>query len=225
MGLKVAILHNRGLNNNSKRKPLDKALCLLHTSYMFLVVGLGNKGKDYSKNRHNVGFAVLDSWVDEDSWRVSGECNALISFETFGNEEVLYAKPQTMMNLSGKAVACLSKDYGIEPENIIVVYDELDLPVGDIKIVFNRGSAGHNGIRSIEQELNTKEFLRVRVGVTPTFFGKMRRPKGKRVSNFVLKDFGRRQGKKVSAEFSKIRKAIEMIVLEGKEKAMNEFNG
>lgn len=179
---------------------------------MYLVVGLGNVGKGYKKNRHNVGFFVLDSWVEKDEWMKKDQFEGNVAFGSVGEEDVIYLKPSTMMNLSGRSVKALCNQYDIPPEKVIVIYDELDLPLGEIKVSFDRGSAGHNGIKSIEKELGTRAFHRIRVGISPVWFGKMRRPKGKRAGKFVLKDFGWGQSKKIAEVVGEIERALRTIV-------------
>jgi PTH1 family peptidyl-tRNA hydrolase len=131
---------------------------------MKLVVGLGNPGEKYAKSRHNVGFAVIDRLVKGlvATPQVDKRSESIIF--KLGNEAILQ-KPQTFMNVSGKAVASLSEYYKIEPKDIMVVHDEVDLPFGEIKHQFDRGAAGHNGVESVIKALGTQEFNRLRVGV------------------------------------------------------------
>lgn len=138
---------------------------------MKLLVGLGNPGENYKGTRHNTGFMVLDRLAEElniDSWRFDNKFNALIA-ETFskGQEKIILAKPQTYMNSSGQAVAKIADYFNITLENIIVIHDDLDLNLGEIKIQESRGSAGHKGVDSIIRHLGTKNFKRIRVGIKP----------------------------------------------------------
>jgi len=130
---------------------------------MKVFVGLGNPGEKYSMNRHNVGFIVLDNWVAEKGleWKFSKKFNADIA----GGEEALYVKPQTFMNNSGDSVSKILNFYKTSPENLTVVHDEADLPVGTTKKQIGRGSAGHKGVQDIIDKLGTSEFWRLRVGV------------------------------------------------------------
>ena len=132
---------------------------------MKVIVGLGNPGEEYQNTRHNLGFWVVDQLVEEAGWRwhTLKKHQALESMPLKG--KVLYVKPQTFMNESGKAVSAVKKEYGFKLENLLVVHDDLDLAPGDWKLQLGRGSAGHNGVKSIIEELETQDFWRLRVGV------------------------------------------------------------
>lgn len=134
---------------------------------MKLIVGLGNPGKQYESTRHNAGFKALDILVQklqlENNWKK--EHNSLTLSTQYNNEKVLFVKPQKYMNLSGIAIAELSMYYSIAPEDIIVLYDDFDLPIGTIRIRKSGGTAGHNGLKSIVHHLGTDQFIRVRIGV------------------------------------------------------------
>ena len=132
---------------------------------MFLIVGLGNPGEEYKHTRHNVGFMALD---------------ALKKLEL---PNTIFAKPQVFMNNSGKAVKSLTKNYKLQTKNLVVVHDDIDLPLGVFKISRNRGSAGHKGVQSIIDELKTKDFNRIRIGICP------QAGKPKQVDKFVLQNF------------------------------------
>lgn len=197
---------------------------------MLLVVGLGNPGEKYKKTRHNVGFLVLDflcSGFEYDKY-----ADAFVAKDSVAGKETLFVKPQTFMNNSGRSVAYLQDKYHVASEDILVVYDDIDLPFGEIRISFDRGEGGHNGIKSIVSHLSTKAFARVRVGIAPKDAeGKAIKPKGgfftpshKAVSNFVLKDFSDRDVDSLKELSSKIEKIIQMFGQEGREKVMNEFN-
>lgn len=130
---------------------------------MKLVVGLGNPGEKHSKQRHNVGFIVLDQFAkgNELSW----ESNSKLKSEIIKVKDTVFVKPQTFMNNSGDAVFLVSNFYKISPEDITVVHDDVDLPFGEIKKQFNVGPAGHHGVEDIILKLGTKEFNRIRVGI------------------------------------------------------------
>lgn len=132
---------------------------------MKLVVGLGNPGKDYASHRHNVGWMVLDCLVGDDDKDVSTE-------EKFGglvarsvHLDAIFFKPLTFMNSSGDAVATIAGFYKIDPTDIIVVHDEMDIPLGDVRVKTGGGHAGHNGVKSVINRLGTKDFVRVRCGI------------------------------------------------------------
>lgn len=136
---------------------------------MFLIVGLGNPDKKYKDTRHNIGFAALDYLVDKldfDKFKAQGKFKSDISMGTWDNQRIIVAKPQTYMNSSGQAVQALKNYYKIQSENLIVVYDELDLPLGEIRVRHEGSSAGHNGIKSIIEYLATDQFNRVRIGIS-----------------------------------------------------------
>lgn len=139
---------------------------------MLLLVGLGNPGKEYQHTRHNVGFLAVDAIRDArcvdwglSSWSEQRKTKALSCSGRVGKTKVVLAKPQTFMNLSGEAVRALTDWYDAIPAEIVIIHDEVDLPRGEIRLQFERGAAGHNGIRSIIDHLGTKAFWRLRVGI------------------------------------------------------------
>lgn len=141
---------------------------------MFLIVGLGNPGKNYEKTRHNTGFMVLDFLFEKKMtkynpkpWNLSKKFNAEISGCDLNNQKIILAKPMTFMNESGQPVQLISSYYKIPANNIIVIHDDKDLPLGEIKTQFEAGHAGHNGVKSIMEYLGTKNFQRVRIGIAP----------------------------------------------------------
>jgi len=154
---------------------------------MILIAGLGNPGRRYKKTRHNIGFRIIDEFQKENSFpkfKLAKKFQAELSEGMTNGEKVILAKPQTYMNSSGAAVKSLLGFYKIPPSNLVVVHDELDLPIGEIKLSKDSGSAGHNGIKSVIQELGTKNFTRVRVGIKPNF-------KIAEYKDFVLKKFSK----------------------------------
>lgn len=192
---------------------------------MHYIVGLGNPGKEYENTRHNVGWMVLDYLVTlglptpVSSSKYAGR----ISEGILAGQEVTLLYPDTFMNKSGSAVKKLVPKE--QEGSLVVVYDDVDIPVGEIKVSFGRGDGGHNGITSIINALGTKEFTRVRVGIAPkSFFGKIKRPKGARLPKHVLGDFKKREQKELEVALEKAKMAIETIVQEGVEKAMNSHN-
>lgn len=172
---------------------------------MYIVVGLGNPGKEYERTRHNAGRMALDFIADE----VPG---------------IKVAETRSYMNVSGPAV--LKAMSGEKPENLIVIHDDLDLPVGSMRISRGRGSGGHKGIESIIKSLGTKEFMRIRIGIAPVnIFGKMKKPKGEReVERFVLSEFRKSESEKLGKVFEKVQSAVEVIAKDGLAPAMTEFN-
>lgn len=158
---------------------------------MKLIVGLGNPGKEYEKTRHNIGFMVVDAFHktlsshDISGWELSKKFNAQIAGCVYQKEKILLAKPMTFMNESGQSVGLIAHYYHILPKDIIVVHDEKDIPLGEIKIQENRGDAGHNGVKSITQHLGSKAYTRIRIGVAAKNKRKM-----KDTAAFVLGRFG-----------------------------------
>ena len=184
-----------------------------------LVVGLGNPGEKYLTSKHNVGFIVLDELVGKDGWEKDTTCNILYKL----SDDIEYIKPQTMMNLSGKSVLCLKNKQDLEPRNIIVIHDDVDIASGEWKISFGSGDGGHNGIKSIISSINTKDFIRIRIGIAPiSIFGNKKRPA--RIESFVLKNLSSKNLEKIKEISKDVKLAIEMIVNDGEEKAMNKFN-
>lgn len=194
-----------------------------------LIIGLGNPGAEYEHTRHNIGRMAVEAFAKHlncDDWGSDSKAQSLIAGTKIGKTPTTLALPETFMNKSGLAAAYLSKTKKVKPEHVVVVYDDMDLPAGIIKISFDRGSGGHRGVESIIKHLKTKEFVRVRIGVSPTTpTGKLRKPSGEdKVVKFLLskmKDADEKIFKKV---FKTTSEALETIVIEGRGKAMNTYN-
>jgi len=149
---------------------------------MIFIVGLGNPGKTYASTRHNAGFLALDAFAKEHefpAFKLSKKHTALVSEGILGSAKVVLAKPQTFMNKSGVSVRSLLKQGG----ELIVVHDDIDIPIGTVKVSKDRGSAGHKGVESVMEELKSKDFTRIRIGIQPLF------GKPKNVEDFVLQRF------------------------------------
>ncbi|MEA2112455.1 MAG: aminoacyl-tRNA hydrolase [Patescibacteria group bacterium] len=194
----------------------------------YVIVGLGNPGEEYEKTRHNLGRIVLEYFrkkYDFSSWELDKKSKALLSEGKFGKQKTVLLEPETFMNKSGLSVKSLVTSKK-KAEKLIVIYDDLDLPNGTFKISFNKGTGGHKGLESIAKAIKTKEFIRVRVGisqVTPT--GKLRKPKGEqKILDYLMSDFGKKDLEILKKIKPKIAKVLEVIILEGRVKAMNEFN-
>lgn len=185
---------------------------------MFLIAGLGNPGREYENNRHNVGFLAVDRIAEKVGITITKKgFQGLYEQGSIDDQKVLFLKPQTYMNNSGRAVREAVDYYKIETENIVVIHDEMDLPLGRVKIKNGGGSAGHNGIKSIIAHLGSNEFARVRIGV-----GK---PINKdRVISHVLSDFGRDEAKSLVDVLNQAEDGVYEIINHGIEKAMNNFN-
>lgn len=193
---------------------------------MILVVGLGNPGDTYEHTRHNVGWRVLNAFIETQtlpSLVHSGAYHALLSQGMWGGKEITMLLPSTFMNNSGSSVVRYSKD--TNPEQIIVVHDDIDLPLGEVKVSIGRGSGGHNGVQSLILSLGNKDFVRVRVGIGhKNIFGIMRRPRGDALSKFVLDPFTKKEEKELEAVDKKVLQALALIVTKGVAVAMQECN-
>jgi PTH1 family peptidyl-tRNA hydrolase len=194
----------------------------------FVIVGLGNPGEEYMKTRHNVGWVVLDRfWKDFNfsEWQDRAKNKGDVSEGKVGKSKITLLKPGTMMNGSGKAVQTLITSKK-KAENLIVIHDDLDLPLGSFKIVFNRGTGGHKGVESIRKALGTKAFIRIKAGISQeTLGGKLKKPKGeKKVLDFILGDFKKPEVLKIKKAAKNISGALESIILDGRQLAMNDWN-
>ena len=184
----------------------------------FLVVGLGNPGSTYEHTHHNLGFLVVDRLAARNNIRVSRyECRADVGQGAIGAETVLLVKPQTFMNLSGQAVKGLAEKYQVAPERIVVVYDELDLPWGSLRIRPKGSAAGHNGMNDIIRCLGTEEIPRLRLGIHPGH------PIGDG-AKFVLAAMKSEQRKQLDELLDTASQAVESIIAGGVEKAMTAHN-
>lgn len=196
----------------------------IHALRMFYIIGLGNPGNEYSRSRHNTGrmaVSKLASDLDLPDFEFDKKSNALVA----KNKKVTCILPETFMNKSGQSAGYFIKSKKAA-ENLIVVYDEIDLPLGTLKIVFNRGSGGHKGLESVVRAVKTKEFTRVRIGVSPsTASGKTKKPQGEeKMLNFILGSFKPTEEADLKKVLKKTSEAIQMMIEEGREKAMNEYN-
>ena len=188
------------------------------TAADFLVVGLGNPGDDYARTRHNVGAETVELLATRHGAKLrKGKERARADQVRIGGVLVALAVPLTYMNDSGLAVVGLARRYGVEPDQIVIVHDELDLPVAALKVKAGGGLAGHNGLRSIKAHLHSDEFLRVRIGV-----GK---PASKEQGvEHVLKKFSKRERTEIDVTIEQAADAVECIASDGVEVAMNRFN-
>ena len=188
---------------------------------MILIVGLGNPGKKFQKTRHNLGFRAVDKIVANFQFPIfnfQSIFNAQISKKTLENQKIILAKPQTFMNLSGKGANLLITFYKLPLDNLWIIHDDIDIPLGKIRIVKDRGAAGHRGIESIIRELKTKDFVRFRVGIQP------KSGKPKNIEKFVLQKFKKEEEKIVKKVINETIEVIDFSLKKGLEKAMNEFN-
>ena len=186
---------------------------------MKLIVGLGNPGIEYQFTPHNLGFLTIDRIANDLGIEVRNrQCRALTARATIGPETVILAKPETYMNLSGLSVVELVAEHQVDVgRDLIVVYDELDLPLGTIRIRQRGSSAGHNGIESIINALDTKDFLRIRIGVAPDH-------KIQDGMTYLLAPFRKAQLKIVDEMLEVAADAVKTILADGAAAAMNRFN-
>ncbi|OPJ55081.1 aminoacyl-tRNA hydrolase [Alkalithermobacter paradoxus] len=186
---------------------------------MYVVVGLGNPGKEYENTRHNVGFNVIDILGERNNIEIKKiKHKAMIGEGRIGNEKVLLVKPLTYMNLSGESLLEIYKYYKVDNERIIVIYDDIDLDIGKIRIRKKGGPGTHNGMRSIIGKLQFENFPRVRIGVGKPF-------KGQDLASFVLSRFSKEETHDLNEALNKSALSIESIINESIDTAMNKFNG
>jgi PTH1 family peptidyl-tRNA hydrolase len=196
----------------------------------YIIVGLGNPGEEYTNTRHNAGRIILEyvrksSEADFSDWKSDTMRKALMSKGTLGGKKVSMLYPDNFMNNSGNSL----KDLVItkkSAEELVVVHDDLDLPIGTYRISFNRGPGGHNGIKSIITNIKTEAFIRVRIGISPvTPSGKIKRPIGEAdVEKLILGEFKKPEMETLKKISKKITEALISIVTEGKDKAMSLYN-
>ena len=186
---------------------------------MKLIVGLGNPGIEYQFTPHNIGFLAIDRLANDLGVEVRNrQCRALTARAAIGSESVLLAKPETFMNLSGVSVGGLMQEYAAKPESdLIVIQDELDFPLGTLRIHTRRSSAGHNGIESIIDSLGTKDFLRIRIGVAPEH-------KVSDGKDYLLSPMRKSELAVVDGVLDLAEDAVKVILKEGAAAAMNRFN-
>ncbi len=176
---------------------------------MFLIVGLGNPGKEYENTRHNAGFMTVDALAQKFGFApFKSKFDALIAEGKIGAEKVYILKPQTYMNLSGNAVVKAANFYKILPQNIIVIHDDMDLPLGKIKAKLGGGAGGHNGLKSIDAAI-TPNYNRIRIGVGHPI------GKGEEVVNHVLSGFGKAEKEILQKDIELILDTIEVLIEKG----------
>jgi peptidyl-tRNA hydrolase, PTH1 family len=188
----------------------------------WLVVGLGNPGKEYAANRHNVGFLVADLLASRIGAKFgrSKRSHADVAEGRlgFGGPKLILVKPLTYMNLSGAPVSQVAQFFKVPLENVIAVHDELDVPFGQVRVKRGGGEGGHNGLRSMSKSLATKEYARVRFGIG--------RPPGRQdPADYVLSDFGGAERKELDFLVDRAADVVEAVVTEGVEWAQNKYHG
>jgi len=199
-------------------KPKRKGVNVSLTQEVYLIVGLGNPGSEYEDTRHNIGFKVIDLWRRDLRVRlISRRFQARHVQAVLDKKELVLLCPLTFMNRSGEAVGPCSKYYRVEPGQMLVIHDDIDLPEGRVKITKNSGAGGHKGVLSIIQHLGSNRFGRVKIGIG--------RPRyGERVEDYVLAPFYGDQRTLMENSIRMAVRACELFVLEGVESAMNQIN-
>jgi len=183
----------------------------------YLIVGLGNPGKRYARNRHNIGFQCVDHLATLYGITFRKRFNALVGEGRIADQRVVLAKPLTFMNCSGQAVAPISHWYKVPPQRILVICDDLDLPLARMRLRPNGSSGGHNGLKSLIAELGTQDFPRLRLGIG--------RPAQGDPMDYVLNDFGRDQEPLIQPLYDKVDGLVRCLLQEGLTPAMNAYNG
>ena len=185
----------------------------------WLVVGLGNPGGQYEKTRHNLGFMLVDELARQFNAQIKRlECRALVGQFSFENRTIELVKPQTFMNLSGESVGCLLKKETRSAKNLIVITDDLALPLGRVRLRGKGSAGGHNGLKSLIEHLKTDEFIRFRIGIQPEH------PISE-TKNFVLDNFSKTDFETIEKVLEQSAEAIRAVITDGVEKAMAQFNG
>ena len=182
---------------------------------MKLIVGLGNKGNEYNNTRHNVGFMVIDNYINKNNLTLKSKLDGLYAETIINGEKVIFLKPQNYINLSGDVISKYIKYFKIDIKDILVIHDDMDLEIGTFKIRYKGGSAGHNGLKNIEANLKTNEYKRIKIGISKNNIDKV---------DYVL-------GKFSSTELSKLNKVIDItyniiedFVSLSFENLMNKYN-
>lgn len=181
---------------------------------MKLIVGLGNPGKEYINTRHNVGFYLLDKYLGDVKW--SSKFNGLYFEKNIGGEKYIFLKPQSYMNLSGGVVNAFRKYYKIDIKDILVIQDDLDLPVGKSRLKINSSSGGHNGIKDIIAHLQTQDFARLKIGVA--------HDRGMETKDYVLGKFSKSDIEKIDANYDNISHIITEFYSDNILDLMNKYN-
>lgn len=187
---------------------------------MFLVVGLGNPGPKYAGTRHNVGFSVITELGDRHSLGFKQEHKAMVAKGVIGGRKAIFAMPQTYMNLSGESVRALMDYYDVTPDELIVVYDDIDLDIGRLRIRQKGSAGGHNGMKNIIAQIGSQEFVRVRVGVGA-------KPVRMDLADYVLSRFSDEERPALQSSVKLAADCVEMILVDGGDsaRAMNQANG
>ncbi len=188
--------------------------------YMNCIIALGNPGKQYEKTPHNIAWMILDVLFPDADWKKNDYANAMLAVVSVSgySDPVLLVKPLTFMNLSGSVIPFLTREYGVSNDSCIVIHDDLDVLFGKTKIAYGRGHAGHNGVLSIAQHFDTKDFLRLRIGIAKQL------ETGNIIKPNVLGLFSKEDIESIQNQSVVIHNILKTILSEGKDVAMNKFN-
>ena len=190
-----------------------------------VIIGLGNPGTRYAATRHNVGFRCVSYFAKKHETTFSRtSCRSKIAETTFRGRQVVLAKPRTYMNLSGEAVVGLVRAYRIPIQNLIVVYDDVDLAVGKLRVRLSGGPGGHNGMKSIIDSLNTDQFPRIRVGIGRPSMEDSARWSGDALIDYVLGTFPEEEDAAIQQSVALVSDVLECMIVEGVDSAMNRYN-
>jgi len=185
---------------------------------MILIVGLGNPGIKYERTRHNIGFRTVDILIGRGKWKKTKKGNCFYVRKQINNHEVEIIKPISFMNNSGRPVKYIQKKHNIKIQDIIVIHDDIDLPLGKLKISINRSAAGHKGVQSIINELGTKSFIRFRIGIAPY------PTKPVDVEKFVLQKFSKKEQETINKVTKLTTEAVLVLLEKGIKIGMSKYN-
>ena len=187
---------------------------------VFLIVGLGNPGEDYAKTRHNAGFLLVERLAAQwrSDWKNERKFQARVARADRGGRMILLAEPQTFMNLSGESVGALMRFYQLPPERILVVVDDADLPLGEIRLRPGGGTGGHHGLESVMQHVGSREYPRLRLGIG-------RKDETRQITSYVLGKFSTAENALLEQVLERAAGQLECWLSAGIQKAMSQFNG
>lgn len=193
----------------------------------YVYFGLGNPGEEYVDTRHNTGRMALETFakkVEASEWKDDMKAKARVSKAKVGKSTVMMFEPETFMNKSGESVRTVIKSKK-DLLGLVVIHDDMDIPMGKFKISFNKSSGGHKGVESVIKAAKSEEFIRIRVGVCPTSpSGKMKKPQGEAVLDFIVGKFKKPETEVMKKTFKKIAEALEAIAEKGRDYAMSNYN-
>lgn len=201
----------------------------MKTNYIF--VGLGNPGSEYEESRHSIGRKILLSLQHKPTegltlgeWHEDYKNKSITADGKLGSNKFKLILPQNFMNNSGLSLRPVAKTKG-DAKNLVILQDDIDLPLGSVKICYNRGSGGHRGVESIVKNLKTQEFTRLRIGISPTSpSGKIKKPSSDKVTDFVIAPFKKTEAETLKKVIKKTKLIISSLITEGLDKTMNQFN-